>query len=1181
MAVLTSFASTAKCDAPASDATPVIGFIHRDAAQWEPEWRKYTGYNPALQQHGMQGGLIDQRLLYRTPLEPGQFYEQLKKYHAVVIATAADDSIHMTDEDLRRVKVAAADLARYAREGGGVFFNLQAVRYPGDDDETFYNELLKPFGVQMIHQGVYDPTTAFMSPATPAILPIDFFSTTNVTPHAVTQGVRGLCLPVYGDGVSSEHKSPGVEAFALDDAWTVVVAGDKTAGVFRVGPDNGLDIHTATKPASAPPIVAVRSFGKGRVVAFSCRLRHTFANYGNPFWPQITESLGDPSGGAPSDGNRLLINALKWISEPALNNAELGGRSFAAERPIVFEESIDWDAVQFTPPMVGKRGVTGLHSSYTDGTSTVAEYAAAAKQAGLSFIVFTEPLELLTEEKLTKLKADCAAVSDDDFYACPGVEYTDTLGVRWVRFGQKVVYPQQTLHDKGKDFSVWDGAMMYCIGAYAVMGSYTQNGIVDYKALRDADAHPANLWWFFRVFPWAYDDNKLIADNVDEYLYALRDLRYIAIDGFTRIRSADQVATAANTCATSINMMPQVRAILNGRCAISGAAANANQFVTQGPQIYQWSCINNQMEHPWNLTRGAQRVRLRFSVGSEAGVKEVRVHDADRGVIRRFDASGADTLEREFEIVHDGQHDLVLEVVDNAGKRALSAYYLIYCYKSGLYRCGDNLNTLGSASLVWHPDRNQMPSLVAFHENGVCVTVREIDSGRGVATQPSVNPMEHIQTAEGTYPASREEGVVNKIPDVILGSTDLQIYTTHMDWLSQAYDTQARPTPAQGPIARRIEPLKYITRTHTTYAAAGRVNYFVAWNHRRPNEGAQNYKGSIAWNEGEIHFVRDVTLRGAVPVPLLAITSPGGAKFDLSNRFYVRDLEHGLISHTLTPDDTAPYRQAGVITPGGYAATLNTDLGYYAFFAGSDSHFRYNIYTTAQNPTQYGNLIIGLGEDGQTVKAGTVWKYRFALAAVAQPDKDNQRLDDMAQTYNFDGGRNGYDVTATVGEIVDEQFFLTLKASDGETLFDAGPRAMICDLPMRVQGLDNNGCAAVYAKNRGFFRFVPVVGDTAYFQEAIDDGASLWVGNPLRCEDKDVKLTLVVDGQAPGAPPKLEVHNPTHKPIHTRIFSPKHTPMFGGLEAEVDLPAGDSRVFHIVDGRLLDAGADAAAPAGS
>jgi hypothetical protein len=986
-----------------------------------------------------------------------------------------------------------------------------------------------------------------------------YFWTTNIAAHPSTKNVRRIYLPLY-----AQEPVPGVPALELSDDWQVVVRGSEAAKSYVVGEDNSIDLKREGVQKSAPPIAAAREFGKGRVFIYSAPNRDTFLNYGNKMWPQIAEATGDRANGTPSDSNAFLLNALRWISQPAQSTPGLGTHVLTPIEPVTFDKSVDWDTVTFPAPGDGVRGILGAHSNYSDGKGSVAEYAAAARAAGLSYIVFTDPLELLTEQKFAALKADCARASTEDFYVCPGVEYSDSLGVRWATWGEKVVWPESSFVDKGKTIPLWNGKFIYATGRYETMCGYSPNAIIDYHALRAANAHPANLWWFYRVIPLAYEisgaNSKLIADNFDEYLYALRDMRWLSVDSFTRLRAPAEVKTAAQTGVTSLRDMSAVRSILNSRVNVAFESMAARQHVAQGvdaPRITQWDVINNQMENPWLITRGAQRVRLKFTVTSPVGIREVRVHDADKGIIRRFDGGGAKTFSREWDMAHDEQHYLVLDVIGTNGKRAISNYQFLYCYKSGLYRCGDNLNTLGSAQLIWHPDRNQMPTMTKYFENGFKYTVQGIDSGPPLATQPDLWPREFVQTTEGSYPTEGE--ITNKIPDIKLGSTNLQIYATDMSQRSESYDTPTRPGPSWGAISKRLGPHPYFERKHTTYAPASRQDYFITWNHRRPFEGSRNYKGSILWHEGEIRWTKSVTLQGPVPVQLVQERGPGGARYDLHDQLFVTDRERGLLSFRLRADQEKPLRRSGQIAPGGYCAAMNTDLGYIAFFAPPGSDFSYSTYGTDDAPDLVNNTVIGLGRDGQKVEAGTVWKYRFALATVADEKLDNELLDDISRGFNLDAEpQSGYPVEMKTGKLLGTEYFCSLAAEKNETQFSIGPRALICDLPIRVSGLQDNGCAADWVAGRDFFRFVPVVDGTAYFQESIDRKTAIWAGNVFVCENPDVKLSLTVDGQAKGKAPLLEIHNPTQKAITTRVWSPPGTPLFGGMSFEVSLPAGGS-----------------------
>ena len=72
----------------------------------------------------------------------------------------------------------------------------------------------------------------------------------------------------------------------------------------------------------------------------------------------------------------------------------------------------------------------------------------------------------------------------------------------------------------------------------------------------------------------------------------------------------------------------------------------------------------------------------------------------------------------------------------------------------------------------------------------------------------------------------------------------------------------------------------------------------------------------------------------------------------------------------------------------------------------------------------------------------------------------------------------------------------------------------------------------------------------------------------LACDNKTAKITLVVDGQAKGRLPFVELRNPTDKQIVATLHSPVHAPLFGGMSTPVTLPLGDSRRLTI-DGKAF------------
>ncbi|MHB9024139.1 MAG: CehA/McbA family metallohydrolase domain-containing protein [Armatimonadota bacterium] len=1136
-----------------ADKTIVLGLASHDAAAYNTEFFLYRRMVPLFTENGIEASLIEGSAFYARDWKDEQLDTLLNGCHVVVMNTTNEGIVQLTPELQARARRVGAALARYVQGGGGLFLQPQPVRYANTDDEKYWNLVLEPLGIKLLHEAVFDKTRGYEGKTIGKTL---FWYTTNMHPHPITDGVKSLYLPLNGAG-----DYPGVVAMQYSPDWQVLVRGEQEARSYKSGDDNAVNLNADGTYTGAPPVLAARRMGQGRIVCYPISGLFTGMNYGNPLWSQTVETAGDPAANRPSQGMKLQINCYKWLAEPALRNPALGTLQRPPYQPVQFEKSIDRDKDVFAGPNNGVRGIFGAHTAYSDGKGTVADYVKAAKDAGLSFIVFNDPLEKLTADKLQQLKDDCAAASTNDFYACPGIEFTDGIGNRWAFWGEKILFPLASFQEGAKTYTQWDGKVVHHYGHYASICAFSGSALLDYKKLRANGAHPENLWWFFHYLPLVYDNDRLVADNQADYLFGLRDLRWVGLASFTRILNPAEVKAAP--AVTAFASLSHAKRGLNTRCA-PGVRA---QYVTQGPVIALWQNLGPSGHILY--TRGVQRVRLKFVVRSDTGIAEVIVHDADQGAFRRFAGNGAKELRREFEAVNDKQHYLTLEVRDINGKRAFSSDIRLYQYTRGLYRCGDNLNLLCSANLVWHPDRNEMMQLFRNFANGNEFALRGWDTGAPLAPMPKVRSCETVSLKGiGNYPTQPKNQpwplmntAVSKRMDVPLGSTQLQICTMRMDRVAESWGSDQRPSPAMASLPRDVGDLEYFERIHTIYSPWDRLDYSIIWSARREREGRKDYRGGVMWHEGEIRFKKDCILQGAVPIPLVQMMCPTDLERGWGNLLIVTDAG-GQTKVSVLQDLTKRVVTQGRIRPGGFACQQPAVVGYQAFLAPGDMDFAY----VSSMP---GEMQIGLGRDGQQVKAGTVMKYRFAIATFAGAEPGSAVPSDAVAGFNMDGGKQGYPMVMKAGEIADTTFFFTARAVDDEAAFTLGPRSLLIDLPIRVQGLEDNGCAAVYSNKRPWYRYVPVVKDTAYFQESIDQANDLWVGNVFVAENKALKITLVVDGQTDGKPPFVEVHNPTEKEITTALRSPAHAPLFGGLTATVKIPAGDSARYTI-KGKMLE-----------
>jgi hypothetical protein len=1157
----------------------VLGVTRYDGEKYNVEFGRYDRMAPVYRQNGIEASLITLGDVYPSrKFTEDQLVAKWKQFHAILLIPEHEGVAILTPECAAYAKVVGAALARYVSEGGGLVVTPRPVRYPGQDDEKYWNIVFEPLGITLLHEGVFDKTRQFEG-KTLWYQKEPFWYTQNIAPHPVTENVKRLCLPLHDFG-----HFPGLVALKYSGDWQVIVSGEAEAKSYLSGNDNNVDIEKEGTYQTLPPVAAVRTLGKGRIVSYPLATLFTGLNHKNPLWPDIVEEKGDVKSERPSDSMKMQMNAVKWAAQPAQALAEFGTFKMPPFQKVEFPKTVDWDAVRFgkeskisyadgvTPDLAdryqGVRGIMGAHTSYSDGQGTVAEYVAAAKAAGLSFIVFNDPLEQLTPETIEKLKADCQAVSDDTFHACPGIEFTDGIGNRWAFWGEKIRWPHDTFQKGEFTYKQWDGKRINHYGEYNMFITSPSSALLSYNQLRENGAHPENLWWFWDVLPLVYDQGKLVADNYKDYLFALRDLRYVAPSSFTRINTPADVAAAAGLCFTGYKDLPSAVKALNTHFCSYYAAEEGQQYMSQGPEISYWRAVNRQMELPWYSTRGAQRVKLKFAVRSEDGIAEVIVHDADAGAIRRFAANGEKAFAREFELAHDKQHYVSLEVVDTKGKKAYSNFLLVFCYKQGLFRCGDNLNILGPLGMLWHPDRSQDLPLAKYFANGEDFTMEGWDRGGSLCPMPEIRTEDRICFAEtggkGYPPRYGDDSVmIGKILKVHLASNNLQICSMEMTRRSERFDSADRPGPAFCSVPKDLGDLEYFERTHTMFAPMQRLDHFIIWNYRRRHEGSENYRGSLMWHEGEIRIKKDLTLTGRVPIPLLYEEVPVDLARNWGDTFVVKDADKGMQTLILTNEEKR-VRAHGTIQPGGYAARIPSLVGYNAFFAPAGSEFVYDM----QMP---GRLYIGLGKDGQKLKAGTVIKYRFAIATLPDYSPDTNYLDRIASLMNLSENGEGAPVEVKTGFLPNSAFFLTAQAADCEAAFTAGPALQVIDQPFKVTGLRDNGCAAVYSSQRPWFRYIGVADDgVAYFQEPLDRKNDLWVGNVFVCDDDTLKLTLIDDGQEPGKLPFLELHNPGVKPVTTLLRSPRNTPKYGGMKTVLIVPPGASLHLTINDGAFVN-----------
>ncbi|NQT51953.1 hypothetical protein HQ576_07880, partial [bacterium] len=336
----------------------------------------------------------------------------------------------------------------YVRSGGGILVTCENAY----DAFRNINQLLKRFDAEVLVESLVDPTHTFRQKR---YLQYYFCSTENLDgAHPVTRGVPRLIVPLnhsLGGG--------GTLPLRVRPPWQVIVRGAPTAKSAK-----------GTYP-SAPPLVAVRPFGAGRVGLFPTHTTY----WVNAGYHQIWEGICLDQG----NGFQLLDNFCRWLAEPSLASGKLGGFREAKPEPAkpappategvastdVYTRLIAAGARKPVTEIRHERkklrdfvGVVGVRTatscvkpnSYGGGVGSVADYCRRARARGDSFIVFTELLEAMDATKWAKLVADCKAQTDKDFIAIPGLAYPNGWGDQFIAFDLPHWPRKKWLSDDGK-----------------------------------------------------------------------------------------------------------------------------------------------------------------------------------------------------------------------------------------------------------------------------------------------------------------------------------------------------------------------------------------------------------------------------------------------------------------------------------------------------------------------------------------------------------------------------------------------------------------------------------------------------------------------------------------------------------------------------------------------------------
>ena len=363
---------------------------------------------------------------YEIGMCPYRFltWEKLKKFNVVVLIQQPRyplprDRASKEWEGFKFFERAVPLLHRFLKEGGGILV-FNDGRYNFRHAETL-NTFLKPLGAELLFELVHEKDKS-------KIFNFDqefyAYSTQNITPHhPLTRGVKSLLYPLY-----STSNLP----LKVDSNWEIIVRLEKSAYAEAKPLEGALPVE---KPEivyeKEPPVVAARSFGKGRIVVFSTNSTYWILNGYHPKWGGKCFEVGD--------GFKFFENIFSWLSEPSLKSKVLGGFEEKDQKEICDPRLFLEIRNPFKSIPSGKekpsgkiiKGIIGVKPKDI-APDTIKEFCQEAKNEGYGFIIFTP--DNLKEKDWERLSKICKEVSSEGFVAIAGVEAEGDNGNKTIFF---------------------------------------------------------------------------------------------------------------------------------------------------------------------------------------------------------------------------------------------------------------------------------------------------------------------------------------------------------------------------------------------------------------------------------------------------------------------------------------------------------------------------------------------------------------------------------------------------------------------------------------------------------------------------------------------------------------------------------------------------------------------------
>ena len=205
---------------------------------------------------------------------------------------------------------------------------------------------------------------------------------------------------------------------------------------------------------------------------------------------------------------------------------------------------------------------------------------AAAKQAGLDYLVFTDVFAQLTPEKWNSLKDDCHKACARDFLAVPGYEIQTESGDRWIAADWGGFPAASILTADGKKIAFGQSDCFYFVTC--------NSGFVAPFDLGHNPTPTAALSVFTALGCITYEKGKLRSEAIQDYLQDTQVMDYTVPVAIDLMDSPEEIRTFRGCAYNQMN----VGSLADLESEFRQPSRMTSWIITSGPRILDWRGLN-------------------------------------------------------------------------------------------------------------------------------------------------------------------------------------------------------------------------------------------------------------------------------------------------------------------------------------------------------------------------------------------------------------------------------------------------------------------------------------------------------------------------------------------------------------------------------------------------------------